>query len=48
MKTILCPSEQQVTREDCEQCGQCRPSPWKSKMKGKFYYEEKLLLVSYL
>lgn len=29
METILCPSGQQVTKEDCEQCGQCRPLPWK-------------------
>lgn len=27
METVLCPSGQQVTKEDCEQCGQCRPSP---------------------
>lgn len=31
METILCPSGQQVTKEDCEQCGQCRPSPCKER-----------------
>lgn len=27
-ETILCPSGQQVTKEDCEQCLQCHPSRW--------------------
>lgn len=26
--TVTCPSGQPVTREECERCGQCRPSKW--------------------